>query len=327
MWTVTSKSNWKRQAQKRLRAGPETQRSLPRSRARAQRRARCPRPGSTTPPAANRPRESPHRGPGATDPREAPKDAGPSLASSAPASRTAQWPGQGAPFVRPPAPLGPGRPRGGGAPGRTPERGSQGPGRPGPRYARARVGESTDACNSRLPSFARSAILLPQPRPQCIARPDGTAHGGPRGPRTPRFTAAPGWRRACAEGGAVPGGLAGSSRCPIGLRSVPSRFCCSERAVWAASALSRSLRGPRWPHRSLRPADCVYRGGPILRSGANCPRVSVPCAALPSAPPPVAAEPRRAGHELFLVPRPALTVPQRGPFTEQQSPCSACSGT
>lgn len=82
----------------------------------------CPAPGLLSasrehqPAGGHRSRESPHHEPGATDPQEASV----SLASSVPASRTARWPGQGAPFVRPLVPLGPGRRRGDGAPGRAP---------------------------------------------------------------------------------------------------------------------------------------------------------------------------------------------------------------
>lgn len=93
--------------------------------------------------------------------------------------------------------------------------------RPSSRQRGAAVGQGSDACNSRLPSFARSAILLPQPCPQCIAQPDSTVHRGPRAPRTPRFTAAPGQRRACAVGGAIPGGLEAFGLSPLGAQSVP----------------------------------------------------------------------------------------------------------
>lgn len=104
------------------------------------------------PASGHRPRESPHHEPGVTDPQEASKDEGFSLALSVPASRTARRPGQDAPFVRPPAPLGLGRPRRGGAPRLAPQLGSQSLARAGPGsaeagqgLAHAAVGQDSDA--------------------------------------------------------------------------------------------------------------------------------------------------------------------------------------
>lgn len=145
----------------------------------------------------------------------------------------------------------------------------------GLRRRRAAADQSSNACNSRLPSFARSAILLPQPRPQCIARPDDTAHRGPRAARTLRFPTATGRRCACAVPSLTWPGTVG------GGVSVRCRFCCSGRPVWAASPWADSLWGPLWPDRALLPAHRMYRDG---RSGASCSRVSLPCAALSSAP-------------------------------------------
>lgn len=170
----------------------------------------------------------------------------------------------------------------------------------GLRRRRAAADLSSNACNSRLPSFARSAILLPQPRPQCIARPDDTAHRGPRAARTLRFPTATGRRCACAVPSLT---WSGTVR---GAVSVRCRF-----AVGSAAPGGRSGQRPRWPTRYGAPfgpiAPCCRRtvctatvgAGPVARASPSRAR---PCRLhLPAA-----AEPRRTGHELLLVPRPAL---------------------
>lgn len=186
---------------------------------------------------SRRPREPPRRQPGATARREAPASAAPRPPPGAAPRRRRpprqrgrpprSWPRRaergrrGA--RRPGRSLCPAaRPRGAGArrgrgegalprgcprPGAPPraDRGAESEPEPGPRRRRAGPAAGPRpaplrTASARLPSFARSAILLPQSRPQCIARPDGFhLQRAPPGSACGNY-AAPWRHRACAGG-------------------------------------------------------------------------------------------------------------------------------